>query len=522
MRAFIKYISVFCFVLGTNTVFSQESIPYEAMTPVKNGLTGVTSAVSGGWAIVASPQKDNGTRKGVGGVTFYQLSDGQWNIFQEVLPNTASELGNFGTSVAIDGNTAVITAIGDHQGALFSGAVYVYNYDFLQKSWELTTKLKASDLGIGKRYGQSVDILEDVIVVGSYNADGATTKSGAVYIYKRVNDEWQEQQKLFAGTGQSNDYFGHHIKILNNNYLAIGAYNADGAEERSGVVYVFKQIEGNWIEQAKLFDSEGESSDLFGYSLTFVPELRNITNSEGFPGILFIGAPGTQHENKKTGSVYLYTEKTSGWQLGMKLLEPEADHNDHFGISISANRQGGLFVGASRTNNDTNLNAGRVYLYQTLFGNGTAVSANVKLSPDFVNAYDQFGTYVTTDDENIIIGSPYADTNGLTNSGGIHFFRMNGLLAGETDLSQVYSLDQNVPNPSEGSTVIQYGLKRAGDVKISVYNINGQLVATLVDEHKEFGVYTINVDTRNFQTGVYIYKIEVNDFTANKKMLIGE
>lgn len=500
---------------------AQETIPHEAVTPVKNGLTGIASAVSGGWAIVASPQKDNAGKRNAGGVTFYQLSDGQWKIFQEVLPEDASELGNFGVSLAIDGTTAVIATIGDHQSALFSGAIYVFDYNYLEERWVQTAKLKASDFGMGKRFGQSVDISGDMIVVGSYNADGTNTKSGAAYVYKRVDNVWRESQKLFAGTGLSNDYFGHHVKILNENYIAIGAYNTDGAEERSGAVFIFKKTEELFEEQAKLFDPEGASSDLFGYSLAFVPELKDPIKENRFPGILFVGSPGTMHNGKKTGAVYFYTEKASGWTQGMKLVEPETDHNDHFGISISANKQGALFVGASRTNHETNFNVGRVYFYQSLFGEGTAVSPSIQLSADFVNAYDQFGTHVTTDDENVIIGSPYADTNGLTNSGRVQFFRMNGLFSGETNLSKIYSLEQNVPNPSEGSTVIQYELKRAGDVKITLYNINGQAISTLVDEYKEFGVYTVNLDTRNLQTGVYIYKIEVNDFTADKKMLIG-
>ncbi len=521
MKARIILIVVLFCVSSTSVVFGQETLQHEAITPVKNGLTGIASAISGGWAVVASPQKDNGTRRKVGGVTFYRLSDGQWKIFQEVLPSGVSQLANFGMSVAIDGSTAVISAIGDHQGALFSGALYVYDYNYLQESWTLTAKLKASDLGMGKRYGQSVDILGDMIVVGSYNADGMATKSGAAYVYRRIENEWTEQQKLFTSEGLSNDYFGHHVKILSENYIAIGSYNADGAAERSGTVHIFKRVEDVWAEQAKLFDAQGESSDLFGYSLAFVPERRNATNDGTFPGILFVGAPGVMNENKKTGAVYLYTETTSGWTQGLKLIEPDSDHNDHFGVSLSANKQGALFVGASRTNNDDNLNSGVVYFYQSLFGNGTQVSSSIKLSSNFINAYDQFGTHVTVDDENIIIGSPYTDTNGLTNAGGVQFFRMGGLFSGATDLSQIYALEQNVPNPSEGSTVIQYELKEAGDVRISLYNINGQLISTLVDDYKEFGVYTVTLDTRNLQTGVYIYKIEVNDYTADKKMLIG-
>jgi hypothetical protein len=521
MKTIIKYITVFCFVLGTSIVISQESIPYEEMTPVENALTGISSAVSGGWAVVASPQKDNVGKKSAGGVTFYRLTDGQWKQFQEVLPSDASELGNFGTSVALDGTTAVISAVGDHQGALFSGAVYVYNYDYLQESWVQTAKLKASDVGMGKRYGHCVDILGDMIVVGAYNADGNETKSGAGYVYKKMDDEWIERQKLFTEDGKSNDYFGHHVKILNENYVAVGAYNTDGAEERSGAVYIFKQIEGIWVEQVKLFDPNGESSDLFGFSLSVVPELDNAQNNGRFPGILFVGAPGSQQNNQKTGSVYLYTEDETGWTLGLKLIESETDHNDHFGASVSANKSGGLFVGASRSNSNANLNAGKVYYYETLAGAGTSVVPVTNLSAAFEKAYDQFGTHIATDEENIIIGAPYADTDGLTNSGTIHFFRMSALINSETNIADVYSLDQNVPNPSMGTTVIPYGLKQGGNVKISLYNINGQLISVLLDDYREFGEYTYNLDTRKFATGIYIYKIEVNDFSAEKKMVIG-
>lgn len=521
MKTKIVFISVLVFITTSWAVFAQETITHEEIVPVKNGLTGMSSAISGGWAVVASPQKDNGNRRKVGGVTFYRLTEGRWKIFQEVLPSGISQLANFGMSVAIDGSTAVISAIGDHQGALFSGAVYVYNYNFLQESWTLTAKLKASDFSIGNRYGQSVDILGDMIVVGSYNADGIATKSGAAYVYRRIENEWTEQSKLFTLEGLSNDYFGHHVKILNENYIAIGSYNADGAEERSGVVHIFKKVEDTWVEQAKLFDTEGESSDLFGYSLAFVPERKEINRDGRFPGILFIGAPGVMNENKKTGAVYLYIEESSGWKQGLKLIEPESEHNDHFGVSLAANNKGALFVGASRTNNEENRNSGAVYFYQSLFGDGTAISPSIKLSSNFINAYDQFGTHVTIDEENIIVGSPYTDTNGMTNAGGIDFFRMSGFISGETDLSQIYALEQNVPNPSEGSTVIQYELKEAGNVKISLFNINGQRIANLVNEYKEFGVYTLSLDTKKLPTGVYIYTIEVNGFKADKKMLVG-
>lgn len=522
MKTLQKIITViFCITLGVHTVDSQDLINHEAVSPTANGLTGFSSAVSGGWAMVASPQKDVNGKKSLGGVTFFQLTDGQWKIFQEVLPTDISELGSFGASLAIEGNTAIISAAGDHESGLFSGAVYVYNYDFLQASWVQTAKLKASDAGIGKRFGHSVDLYNDMVVVGSYNGDGNEAKSGVAYVFEKTENGWQEQQKIAAAQGKSNDYFGHQVHILDENHVAVGAYNADGVAERSGAVYIFKKSNSSWAESTKLYDEQGASSDLFGFSLTSGPRLNTTGLTSGYQGILFIGAPGTNRNNKQTGSVYFYTEDSSGWIKSMELIEEKSDHNDHFGVSISCNSSGNLFVGSSRANTDSNLNAGQVFMYETFFGQGNSTSQSFELSASFVNAYDQYGTHVTTDDENIIIGSPYADTNGLNNSGSVSFFRMTSLVGASSNTAEVYTLEQNSPNPSLGSTVIQYGLKKAGNVKISVYNLLGQVVSVLVDEQKDFGIYTVNFDTSKLETGVYIYKIEVNDFSAEKKMVIG-
>ena len=236
MKRIVKIVSysVLILVLGTTTISSQELITSEVIPSSENGLTGFSSAVSGGWAIVSSPQKDANGKKSSGGVTFYQLTEGQWKIAQQVLPTDISELGSFGSSLAIQGNTAVISAIGDHQGGLFSGAVYVYNYDYLLGKWRLVAKLKASDVAIGKRFGHSVALKDDLIVVGAYNADGNEAKSGAAYVFQKIEGLWSESHKIYATEGKTNDYFGHQVHIISENHIAIGAYNADGAEERSG------------------------------------------------------------------------------------------------------------------------------------------------------------------------------------------------------------------------------------------------------------------------------------------------
>ncbi|KXK45999.1 MAG: FG-GAP repeat protein [Chlorobi bacterium OLB5] len=87
-----------------------------------------------------------------------------------------------------------------------------------------------------------------------------------------------------------------------------------------------------------------------------------------------------------------------------------------------------------------------------------------------------------------------------------------------------YTLTQNYPNPFNPSTMIQYGLKENVNVKITVYDILGRIVKSLVNENQDAGYKSVIWDgTNNFgssvATGLYIYKIEAGSFIDSKKML---
>lgn len=82
----------------------------------------------------------------------------------------------------------------------------------------------------------------------------------------------------------------------------------------------------------------------------------------------------------------------------------------------------------------------------------------------------------------------------------------------------LFSLHQNYPNPFNPSTTIRYDIKEKGFVSLVVYDISGREVVTLVNEYKDEGYYFINFDASNLPSGVYIYKLKVNNFVLAKKM----
>ncbi len=83
-----------------------------------------------------------------------------------------------------------------------------------------------------------------------------------------------------------------------------------------------------------------------------------------------------------------------------------------------------------------------------------------------------------------------------------------------------YNLSQNYPNPFNPVTRIAYTMPKSGNVKLIVYDILGKEVATLVNEFKATGTYSVDFDGSNLASGVYLYRIESGDFTAVKKMLL--
>jgi len=83
-----------------------------------------------------------------------------------------------------------------------------------------------------------------------------------------------------------------------------------------------------------------------------------------------------------------------------------------------------------------------------------------------------------------------------------------------------YALQQNYPNPFNPVTSIQYALPKSGKVRISIYNVRGELVDMLVDSVQPAGIHEIKVNAVNYATGMYFYKIEAGSFVQVKKMLL--
>ncbi|MGB9663818.1 MAG: T9SS type A sorting domain-containing protein [Ignavibacteria bacterium] len=83
-----------------------------------------------------------------------------------------------------------------------------------------------------------------------------------------------------------------------------------------------------------------------------------------------------------------------------------------------------------------------------------------------------------------------------------------------------FELKQNYPNPFNPSTNIEYSIPQKSYVKLSVYNLLGKEIATLVNGVKDRGVYRYRFDASNLPAGVYFYKLESDQIVLTRKMIL--
>jgi hypothetical protein len=243
---------------------------------------GYSVSISGDTIVVGAPweQGSAGYDRGSAYI-FTRNEDGadKWGQVKKLLASDEQNYAYFGRSVAISGDTVVVGAFRDGASDSERGAAYVFerNQGGAADNWGEVTKLTASDGENGDRFGNSVAISNDTIVVGAYLEDGwMMDDRGAAYVFARnrggVADSWGEVKKLLALDMVAGDEFGKSVAISGDT-VVVGAdlEDAGGYLSNRGAAYIFERNQGgvgdNWGQVTKLVASGGAVSDYFGHSV---------------------------------------------------------------------------------------------------------------------------------------------------------------------------------------------------------------------------------------------------------------
>jgi hypothetical protein len=236
-----------------------------ASDPGTSDYFGYAVSVDGSIAVIGAFYKDSNAGAA------YVFSRNYWGNWSEVAKLTASDWApgdNFGYAVSVDGDTAVIgAAYKDSNVGQGSGAAYIFTRN-QTGSWSEVAKLTASDATAYDSFGSSVSVDGNTAVVGADNMDYAT---GAAYVFIRNKfGYWSEVAKLTASDAAASDRYGSSVSVEGTT-IVIGApyHNRGMLVPNAGAAYVYRgDYWGNWSEVAKLTASDWAADDLFGAAVS--------------------------------------------------------------------------------------------------------------------------------------------------------------------------------------------------------------------------------------------------------------
>ena len=319
---------------GTNEVKITASDAFQA------DQFGTSVAIAHNKIVVGSYlDDDNGNSSG--SVYLYNL-DGTGET--KITASDAAARDRFGYSVAIGNNKIAVGAFERDVGTIpDAGSVYIYDLDGNEVGI-----ITASDADDYDRFGNSVAIAHNKIVVGSYLDDENGTNSGSIYVYDL---DGTNEVKITASDGANMDLNGYSVAIGSNKIVA-GAYSDDDGGSSSGSVYVY-DLDGT--NEVKITASDAATADYFGVSVA-------VGHNK-----IAVGAIGDDDNGDLSGSVYLYNLDGTG---ETKITASDGATNDRFGSSVAI-AHNKIVVGAERSSN-----VGAVYVYN-LDGTGeTKITAS--------------------------------------------------------------------------------------------------------------------------------------------------
>lgn len=315
-------------------------------------LFGHAVAVEGSTLFVtADKDSELATWAGAAYVYGYDATEGAWTFRQKLTATDGDEYDLFGYAVALDGETAIISASQDDQDGAYSGSVYVFDRDS-GGLWTQTAKLTPNDGEPGNEFGRDIALHGNVLVVGAPVDDDQGTASGSAYILEGDDSGgWSETAKLLASDGGSFQGFGGWVANGTGGVL-VAAPDAHGNQDHTGAVYAFeKNAEGDWVEAQKLIAQDGHTSDFFGWGLALHGDTA------------LIGAAGdNQFGDDNIGSVYIFQRGDDGlWTQQAKLYASDYAEDDRFGSAVALH--GSTAVVGAYGDDDSGNESGAAYVF---------------------------------------------------------------------------------------------------------------------------------------------------------------
>jgi hypothetical protein len=309
-------------------------------------LFGTSTALDGDTALIGAPSAPG---VGAGAAYVFTRTAGAWTQ-QQVLTITGGA-PNFGTAVALSGTTAIIS--NGLPGPTPAGLSAAYVFVLQGGTWTQQQVLMSSDEQVSDSFGLSLALSGSTLLVGApFATVGVNTGQGAAYVFAASGTTFTQQQKLVASDGVGNDAFGGVVALDGSLALVAAPQATVGGVADEGAVYAFGQVGGSFVQEQRIVGTGAGSSATFGRSLA-------LSGSYAMVGSNLTGTLGQ-------GVVLAYTQSGGQWMLTQSLSALDGIPADGFGNALGLDGLQALVV-ASEVDNQN----GAVYFEQLLAVPGT-------------------------------------------------------------------------------------------------------------------------------------------------------
>lgn len=315
-----------------------------------------------------------------GAAYVFQRSGTTWSEQAYLKPSNTGANDQFGISLAISGDTIAVGAYFEdsnqtsitngspapaNEGATNAGAVYVFQRS--GTTWSEQAYLKPSNMEAGDRFGITVDISNDTIVVGANleasnqititngsgaSVDNSAVNAGAAYVFRRTGTTWTQEAYLKAPNAESGDQFGNAVAI-DGDTIVVGAFaessnqttitngttaSSDNSASIAGAAYVFQRTGSTWSHQAYLKPPNLGADDRFGNTVAIEGNtilVSSIFEDNNQTTVTNGTMPNDDNSLSNSGAVYVFHRSGSTWAFRAYFKAPNADVEDRFGNAIS-------------------------------------------------------------------------------------------------------------------------------------------------------------------------------------------
>lgn len=277
-------------------------------SPASGESYGYSVGISGNYAVVGAIYEDTLGFTDLGSVSIYKrnASTGQWAFHSKLINNYNKDYLYFGWSIAIDGDYLIVGIVNDVINGVTAGSANIYKRNTTTDVWELQQKIIHPNYAASDNFGYSVDIDGDHAVVGAPFDDIGAVNNGSAHIYKRnASNIWVVLPTLYNGTNDG-DNFGYKVEIsTSNKTVAVGAIADDiaGTVDAGTVTVFFENPAGLWLPSTTLYIPTNTSANAFGISIDIDDDYLMIGDNN------FNSGRGKVYIYKKVGNLYIMIEE---------------------------------------------------------------------------------------------------------------------------------------------------------------------------------------------------------------------